>query len=56
MNKMVDRDPWENFDQELPKPRQNKISGWLMNIWKSIRSGLSRKPVKKVRGGRRNET
>ena len=56
MNKMVDRDPWENFDQELPKPRQNKISGWLMNIWKNIRSGLSRKPVKKVRGGRKNET
>ena len=53
MNKMVDRDPWENFDQELPQPRQNKLSGWFMNIWKSIRSGLSRKSVKKVRGGRK---
>ena len=51
MNKMFDRDPWENFSKELPQPRQNKLDAWFMTIWERFRSGLSQRPAKKVSGG-----
>jgi predicted PurR-regulated permease PerM len=56
MNKMFDRDPWENFSKELPRPRTNRLSIWFMRVWGKIRSGSSRKPAKKVSGGAKHES
>jgi predicted PurR-regulated permease PerM len=49
LNKMFDRDPWENFDKKLPPPRRNGLATWFENIWIGIKSRLEKHPVKKAR-------
>ncbi len=51
MNKMVDRDPWENFSKELPQPRTNRLGTWITKLWNKIRPGSVKKPAEKVSGG-----
>jgi hypothetical protein len=51
LSKMVDRDPWENFNKELPKPRPSRLILWLLKTWQALRSRLSPKAVRKTRGG-----
>jgi predicted PurR-regulated permease PerM len=51
LSKMVDRDPWENFNKELPKPRPGRLILWLLKTWQALRSRLSPKAVRKTRGG-----
>jgi predicted PurR-regulated permease PerM len=41
LNKMVDRDPWENFDNEIPIPRPPRLAIWFTRIWKKVRSILA---------------
>jgi len=48
MNKMFDRDPWENFNKKLPPPKPNRLGAWFMNIWKGIRYKPSQRPAKKA--------
>ncbi|MGA9398508.1 MAG: AI-2E family transporter [Anaerolineaceae bacterium] len=47
LNKMFDRDPWENFDKKLPAPRRSNISAWVTKTWQKVRSGLLRRPFKR---------
>ncbi|MBN2257122.1 MAG: AI-2E family transporter [Anaerolineaceae bacterium] len=47
MNKMFDRDPWANYDQQLPPPRSPQLITGLLSAWKTLRSGLAARPAKK---------
>jgi predicted PurR-regulated permease PerM len=50
LNKMFNRDPWENFDKQLPPPRMSRLSTWLEKAWKRIKtwwaSASGKKPGK----------
>jgi predicted PurR-regulated permease PerM len=48
LNKMFDRNPWENFDKKPPTPKRTRWSIWVVKAWKSIRSWLSERPAKKA--------
>jgi len=47
LSKMVDRDPWENFDKIPPPPKRSNITAWFTKTWKKVRSGLVRRPIKR---------
>ena len=48
LNKMFDRNPWENFDKKLPAPRKTRMGIWLSAVWKGIKARLRTRPAKKA--------
>jgi predicted PurR-regulated permease PerM len=48
LNKMFDRDPWENYNKKLPPPKQSRLSLWFEKVWKSIKSWRVTRPAKKA--------
>ncbi len=51
LNKMFDRDPWENYNKKLPPPKQTRLIPWFAKTWKSIKTWLADRPAKKAGGG-----
>ncbi len=48
LNKMFNRDPWENFDKTLPQPRPSRLATWIFKGWKKIRLKLSNITARKT--------
>jgi predicted PurR-regulated permease PerM len=48
LNKMFDRDPWENFNKKLPSPKPSRISTWFAKTWIRIKTWLTSRPAKKA--------
>jgi predicted PurR-regulated permease PerM len=48
LNKMFDRNPWENFDKKLPPPRKTRMGTWLTAVWKGVKARLKKRPAKKA--------
>ncbi len=48
LNKMFDRDPWENFNKKLPSPKRSRLYTWLAKTWIRIKTWLTSRPAKKA--------
>jgi predicted PurR-regulated permease PerM len=46
LNKMFNRDPWENFDKKLPQPKPARLVIWFSKVWKYIRLKFPGKKAK----------
>jgi predicted PurR-regulated permease PerM len=51
LNKMFNRDPWENFNKKQSPPSKTRVGSWFSKAWKSITAWFSARPAKKTGEG-----